>query len=244
MESSVLEIDRFLESHTVKEWVHQYLSNWGNNSRLSWELSNKKSFFVWPKSLSLEWIIRTCWIGDEEYKENVWVWKRKTSFLQKIISLWCDVGPLIVRYEKWEYYLYDGNHRHFVLTELGIRDYPCIVVYDNLQDIFINSLFIPYKYAFSITDNPGSPNRQIDLLEVLLRKELYNFEIYKVESSKQLDKLLSQEGRLPTIFLLDQKIELSRREMLISRNFSMSDANNGFEIVDSLIDCVIRNSFL
>lgn len=112
----------------IDEWIYEYLLNDGNNEGLAHGLKLEKRHFLRPIKFPLNLVNRCC--GPEKnmsYIVDETDFNIRVKKIENILNSDFDMPPLIVNYDKGNFHLNDGNHRHEAFNRLGIEKFWAII---------------------------------------------------------------------------------------------------------------------
>ncbi len=112
----------------LEEWIHEFLSNEGNNIPFSQGLKLEPRYFIGPMKMPLSLFTRCC--GPEpELKYTIdkqGFEHRVNAIIGRLENGW-DMPPLIVNYFDDQFELSDGNHRYEALIKKGVKEHYFII---------------------------------------------------------------------------------------------------------------------
>ena len=120
----------------IEEWVHDFLSNEGNNMPLLEGLKKQKRFWHGPIEIKLNQLRRTAGPEPEMPYRSIseQAWNNKISSIQEHHKRGGSLPPLIAEYVNGELMLRDGNHRHGALAKQERDSYWTIIWFNSEAD--------------------------------------------------------------------------------------------------------------
>jgi hypothetical protein len=105
---------------------------------------------------------------------------------------------------------------------------------------------VKQDFLFTVLDNQFVVSRQIDLLTVLLEKELAPyFDVQKVGCPNDLmDISFDTSSSKPRILLRNYDFSIPPSYRCIQVSIFMPNILHGFDVADGIIDSVIKHSFI
>lgn len=118
----------FAREGRLEEWVHLYLHAEGDNVPFSDGLKKVPRSFFGLTEMSVDLFTRIC--GPEEgmrWPVDKGGFERIVNELVDALRSGRDVPPMIVKYEKGQFELNDGNHRHEACVRAERKTFPSII---------------------------------------------------------------------------------------------------------------------